>query len=157
MSHDLRIAKPTDVPAIEAVVRAAYAPYVPRIGREPGPMLDDYAALVREGRVHVATRSDEGDHGCEAIEGVLVLIPEASAMLLDNLAVAPAAQGRGLGRWLVAFAERETLRAGLPVLRLYTNAAMSENLALYRRMGFQETNRAEDRGFRRVYMSKALT
>ena len=38
---------------MEAIVQAAYAPYVPRIGRKPGPMLDDYGARIRAKQVHV--------------------------------------------------------------------------------------------------------
>lgn len=149
MAHDLRPATPEDVSAIEAVVRAAYAHYVPRIGREPGPMLDDYAGLVRQGQVNVATRGG-------TVEGVLVLTFERDALLLGNMAVAPAAQGQGLGRRLMTFAEEVAREAGLPVVRLFTNEAMTENLAIYARLGFRETHRAEDKGFRRVYMSKAL-
>jgi ribosomal protein S18 acetylase RimI-like enzyme len=148
MSH-IRIAHPTDRARIEAVVRAAYAPYVPRIGREPGPMGNDYGALIADGRVHVLVDQD-------AIVGLVVLIPDGTEMLLDNVAVDPRAQGRGYGRRLLAFAEQRAREAGCRALRLYTNEAMTENLALYGRVGFAETHRAEDEGFRRVYMTKVL-
>jgi hypothetical protein len=42
------------------------------------------------------------------------------------------------------------------MVRLYTNEAMTENIALYSRIGFMETHRAEERGLRRVYMIKTL-
>lgn len=130
-------------------MRAAYAPWVARIGREPGPMGDDYGALIRAGRVHVV------EHG-GVVQGVLVLIPEDGAMLLDNVAVAPAAQGLGLGRRLLAFAEQAARQAGCRCVRLYTNEAMAENVGLYSRLGYAETHRGEERGFRRVYMVKPL-
>src|SRR5690349_14939010 len=95
----IRIAGPADRSAVEAIVRAAYAPYVPRIGREPGPMRDDYAALIADGRVHVLVDGN-------AIRGLVVLIPDGTEMLLDNVAVDPSAQGRGFGRMLLSFAER---------------------------------------------------
>ena len=145
----LRVATAQDRPAVEAVVKAAYSHYVSRIGREPGPMLDDYGALIRGGRVHVVERGG-------AVKGVLVLIPEPDAMLLDNVAVAPDAQGSGIGRTLLEFAEQAAINAGHNTIRLYTNEAMTENLELYSRIGYAETHRVEEKGLRRIYMAKAL-
>jgi hypothetical protein len=34
--------------------------------------------------------------------------------------------------------------------------AMTENIAFYERLGFVETHRAEEKGFKRVYMTKSL-
>ncbi len=149
MTPDPRIATSEDRPAVEAIVRAAYSPYVSRIGREPGPMLDDYGALIHEGRVHVMERSG-------GVIGILVLIPEKDAMLLDNVAVAPDAQGSGVGRAMLEFAEEAAIGAGYGTLRLYTNEAMTENIELYSRIGYSETHRAEEKGLRRVYMAKEV-
>ena len=77
-------------------------------------------------------------------------------MLLDNVAVSPEAQGRGYGRMLLKFAEDSAAEAGYDSIRLYTNEAMVENIALYARIGFIETHRAEEKGLRRVYMTKPL-
>lgn len=144
----LRLARPEDRAAVERVVMEAYAHYVPRLGRKPGPMLDDYAARIAEGRVHVL----ETEAG---IGAVLVLIPQPGALLLDNIAVAPEAQGRGLGRLLLDFVDQAAREAGFPAIRLYTNALMTENIALYTRLGFRETRRATEKGLHRVYMEKA--
>ena len=130
-------------------MRQAYTPYVSRIGRPPGPMLDDYAALIGDGRVHVLDRDG-------AIQAIVVLIPEEDAMLLDNVAVAPEAQGLGLGRTMLQFAEHAARAAGYGRIRLYTNEAMTENIALYSRLGYGETHRAEEKGLKRVYMVKML-
>lgn len=112
-------------------------------------MGDDYRALIEAGRVHVL--EDGG-----SVAGLAVLVPEADALLLDNLAVAPACHGRGLGRRLLAFAEAAARAAGFARVRLYTNEAMTENIALYGRLGYRETGRGEDKGFRRVFMEKRL-
>jgi ribosomal protein S18 acetylase RimI-like enzyme len=144
----IRPATPHDLEPVEAVVRAAYSGYIARIGREPGPMLDDYASLIGKGLVHVV---DDGE-----VVAVLVLVPEPGAMLLDNVAVHPAAQGKGYGRLLLAFAEEEAQRQGLGAIRLYTHVLMTENIALYTRLGYVETHRGEERGFARVYMAKRL-
>jgi ribosomal protein S18 acetylase RimI-like enzyme len=149
MTSDIRSASLEDLAAIEAIVESAYARYVPIIGRKPGPMLDDYRALIDKGHVYVL--SDGG-----GISAILVLIPEEHAMLLDNVAVSPHAQGRGHGRALIAFAERMARERGLRAIRLYTNEAMTENVALYGRLGFVESHRREEQGFRRVYMAKLL-
>ena len=145
----LRLATAVDIPAIEQIIEAAYTPYIARIGRKPGPMLDDYAALVHAGHVRVTTF--DGD-----IQGILILIPQDDAMLLDNIAVAPAAQGRGWGRRLLLAAEALAREAAYRRIRLYTNEAMTENIALYTRGGYVETRRVEEKGLRRVYMEKDL-
>jgi ribosomal protein S18 acetylase RimI-like enzyme len=146
---DIRLAHIEDLAAVEAIVQSAYARYVPLIGRRPGPMLDDYADLIGKGHLHVLSDGD-------GISGILVLIPEEHGMLLDNVAVSPDAQGRGHGRALIAFAERMARERGLKAIRLYTNEAMTENIALYGRLGFVETRRGAEEGFRRVYMEKFL-
>ena len=112
-------------------------------------MLDDYQRLIRAGRVQVI------EHGGR-VQGVLVLIPQEDAMLLDNVAVLPSAQGSGLGRKLLEFAERAAVDAGYRFMRLYTNEAMTENIGLYTRIGYRETHRVEEKGLRRVYMTKPL-
>lgn len=145
----IRPATEADVPAVAAIVYDAYVKYVARIGRQPGPMLDDYAARVAAGEVSVCV---EGD----AIAGILVLEPAPDHLLLDNIAVAPAWQGRGVGRMLLDFADAEARRAGFAELRLYTHVLMHENIALYRHLGWQEYARGEQSGFQRVFMRKAV-
>jgi len=146
---DIRPARPDDLASVEALVQAAYAPYIPLIGQEPGPMLDDYAALIAKGCVHVLVEGDE-------VAGLLVLLPDNGAMLLDNVAVRPDRHGRGHGRALIAFAEKTARERGFKALRLYTNEAMTGNIALYESLGFVETHRGDEKGFRRVYMTKLL-
>jgi ribosomal protein S18 acetylase RimI-like enzyme len=77
-------------------------------------------------------------------------------MLLENVAVHPDAQGRGLGRDLLALADREAVRQRMTEIRLYTNEVMTENLAYYPRHGYVETGRAEQDGYRRVFFRKAV-
>jgi len=145
----IRAAAAADVPAIKRVVRRAYEIYLPRMDRPPAPMLADYRRAVRAGNVSVIEYQG-------AIAGVLVLVPAADHLLLENIAVDPAHQGKGLGRALVAFAERAARLAGFGELRLYTNAVMVENLGLYAHLGFKETHRVEEEGYRRIYMAKRL-
>ena len=92
MSPRIRPATPADLGAVEQIVRDAYGHYIARIGREPGPMLDDYGALISEGRVCVIERGG-------AVLGLPVLIPQADAMLLDNIAVSPSRRGLRASVW----------------------------------------------------------
>jgi ribosomal protein S18 acetylase RimI-like enzyme len=141
----IRPATAPDVETIAAIARAAYAKYVPRIGREPPPMVADFASYVARGTVVVVEAEGE-------LRGFMIAWPEEGAYLIDNIAVDPVAQGRGLGRKLIEHAVNEARHLGLSVLRLYTNVAMTENLAMYRRIGFVETHRAVVSGLNRVYM-----
>ena len=142
----IRPADAADLAAIERIVAAAYTKYIERIGKKPGPMLDDYAALIRAHALWVT----------EDLSGLIVLLPEPDHLLLDNIAVDPALQGRGVGRALMHFAEAEAQRRAFPELRLYTHETMTENIALYSRTGWDETGRAEQGGYQRVFFRKAL-
>ena len=139
-----------DLAAIRRIVREAYAQYVPRIGREPAPMTADYAALLEAGEVWVAAAADG------SVVGVLVLQPEAESLLLENVAVAPEAQGRGIGRALIAHAEQRARELGLPEVTLYTNEKMTENQGLYPALGYEETGRRREDGYDRVYFRKQV-
>ena len=95
------------------------------------------------------------DHRRQVI-GVLVLIERDDTVLLDNIAVHPDWQGRGLGARLLEVAEAEAATLGYPTLELYTHELMHENLALYVARGYAETGRRTEQGYQRVYMSKTL-
>ncbi len=145
----IRPAQAADAPAVRDVVHDAYRHYIARIGKPPGPMLDDYDRLIAEAKVWVLEESG-------ALAGVLVLENQADALLLDNVAIRPDRQGRGHGRRLVAFAEDTARERGFAIIRLYTHVRMTENIALYTRLGFAETGRMTEKGFERVYMTKAI-
>lgn len=149
MDFQLRFAAPEEAAAVAALVDRAYAGYIERMGRKPGPMLDDYAALIADGLVRVMCR----DGG---ICGVLVLIEKDDHLLLDNVAVDPAAQGLGIGQRLIGAAEDVARTLGYATVRLYTHETMVENVALYEHLGFSITHRTKERGFDRIYMAKAL-
>jgi GNAT superfamily N-acetyltransferase len=147
----IRPARPEDGDAVRQLVLAAYGHYVARIDKPPGPMLDDYERRIADGQAWVLEESGQ-------LAGLLVLEDKGDGtLLLDNVAVAPSAQGKGYGRALVAFAEAEARRRGHAELRLYTHVLMTENLALYARLGFRETGRVSEKGYERVYMAKTTS
>jgi GNAT superfamily N-acetyltransferase len=143
----IRLAGPGDADALRGIAAEAYRHYVPRIGREPAPMTTDYGQAVRVGQAWVAAADGP-------IEGFIILIEKPGYLLLDNVAVRPAAQGRGIGGRLLAVAEDQARSRGLSEIRLYTNEAMTENLRYYARRGYTETHRAEQDGYRRVFFRK---
>lgn len=145
----LRRAADADAPAVRAVVRAAYAKYVPRMDREPMPMTADYAEAVRDNQVWLAGEAPD-------IDAMVELVSKADHLLVANIAVHPDRQGAGLGRQLLDFAEAEANRQGFRELRLYTHVTMTENVAMYEHLGWEETHRGGQDGFERIFMRKIL-
>jgi N-acetylglutamate synthase-like GNAT family acetyltransferase len=114
----IRKASTSDADRVGSVVASAYAHYVPRIGKPPGPMLDDYPQRIADEQTWVL--EDAG-----RIVGILVLEETSSGFLLDNIAVLPDCQGKGIGRRLIEFAEAEARRRGFHEILLYTHALMT--------------------------------
>ncbi len=115
----------------------------------PAPMLDDYARVIDEHEVWVF---DE----VESLAAAIVLVPKSGHLFVDNIAVDPASQGRGIGRRLLELAAARARELGVSELRLYTNALMTENIALYGRLGWEETERRRDGAYDRVFMRMSV-
>jgi N-acetylglutamate synthase-like GNAT family acetyltransferase len=129
MPNHLRRATPDDAAAVRALVRAAYAKWVPVIGREPQPMTADYEHAVRNHIVDLLFVDDE-------LTALIELVVEPDCVLIENVAVRPDQAGRGHGQALLAHAAEVARSKGRKRLRLYTNRLMAENIALYRRLGY---------------------
>jgi ribosomal protein S18 acetylase RimI-like enzyme len=129
MSETIRIATLADADAITTVTRAAYAKWVPLIGREPLPMKADHAAHIRDHRADLLLVDDE-------VAALVEIIQRHDDLLIENVAVAPGFQKKGYGRRMVAHAERLASEAGFDAVRLYTNAKFDENIRLYRSLGY---------------------
>ena len=98
MARSIRPAGPEDAAAIGDLVRASCTRYVERIGKEPAPMLEDYAALIGAGEVWALVEGEE-------VLGVLVTRPAEDHLFMGNVAIAPDHQGEDLRRELIAFTE----------------------------------------------------
>jgi GNAT superfamily N-acetyltransferase len=138
----LRRAVAGDLPAVTALQRAAYAKNRPLLGVEPLPLLADYAQVFADYEVYLAEQDG-------TLEGVLILEPRAEDLLIWSVATAPAAQGRGVGNRLLAFAETRTRELGLSRIRLYTGEPLMANIAWYTRHNYAH-ERLEDMGDRRI-------
>ena len=125
-----RRATAADLPAIKALIDAAYARYLARMDKPPGPMLRDYGPSVEAGTTWVTGTP---------VTAVLTLYPRDDHLLIENIAVHPGAQGHGLGRVLMS-----------------THEVMTENQAIYTRLGYTEIERRAEDGYRRIYMEKRL-
>jgi ribosomal protein S18 acetylase RimI-like enzyme len=145
----LRPATVADVPRLTELVQAAYGRYLERLGGPPRPMTDDYADVLRSYRVTVAERSGE-------IVGLIVLGVSDEGFVVDNVAVDPSHQGSGVGRALLEHAEVAARRAGFDSIYLYTHERMTENLALYSRIGYVEYDRRLHGEASLVYLRKTL-
>ncbi|WP_149541170.1 GNAT family N-acetyltransferase [Siccirubricoccus phaeus] len=146
----LRAATLADVPAIRALTRAAYAKWVPLIGREPAPMTADYEEAVQAHRIDLLDQEGE-------LLALIETVLREDHLWIENVAVAPARQGKGHGSALLAHAEALARTAGRGETRLLTNAAFTANIALYERLGYAVTTREEfpGRGIA-VFMAKRL-
>lgn len=127
---EVRQAMATDAAAIRALTRAAYAKWVPLIGREPKPMTADYEAAVARHRFDLLYIEDK-------LAALIETIRETDHLLVENVAVSPSFQGRGLGRKLMEHAEMLARELGFGTIRLYTNQRFAENIALYLRLGYR--------------------
>jgi len=146
---ELRRADDRDVEGIHAVVAAAYVGYTSLIGRTPIPMLTDYATAVRAHEVWVLDADG-------VIVGVLELEPRPDHLWLENVAVEPAWQGRGLGRRLLDHAEDVARQRGFAEIGLLTNERYADDIALYLRRGYRETHREPHLGTDLVYFRKTV-
>ncbi len=125
----VRRAGANDADSIRELTRAAYAKWVPVIGREPRPMLADYDAAVRDHRIDVL-------FDAEKLVGLIEMHPESDHFLIINVAVAPSFQGHGFGSLLLAHAEGVASSLGYREVRLYTNAKFTDNLRFYGHIGY---------------------
>jgi ribosomal protein S18 acetylase RimI-like enzyme len=146
--EQVRPAGSSDAAAVRDLVDAAYAHYIEPIGVRPVPMDNDHEAQIAAGQVFVVGHP---------ARGAIVVMPRAGYLFVDSVAVHPAAQGSGLGRRLMEFADQHARALGLAEVRLYTHALMWENQRFYPRLGYEVVEQRDDRGYDRIFYRKALT
>ena len=93
-------------------------------------MVADYDVAVRDHIIDLL-------HVDTALVALVEMIPQPDHLLIENIAVAPAFQGRGHGRRLMDHAEHYAVDIGYREIRLYTNQRFTANIALYMRLGYQ--------------------
>jgi len=150
LPHHLRRATAEDAAAVRILVHAAYAKWVPVMGREPQPMMVDYDQAIRDHIVDLLLIDGR-------LAAMIELVLEPDCVLIENVAVRPDLKGRGHGRSLMAHAieiARSTCRKRL---RLFTNSLMIENIALYEHLGYvMDREEITPDGRRLIHMSVAI-
>jgi ribosomal protein S18 acetylase RimI-like enzyme len=147
-----RLANASDLDTIVRLTGEAYAPYTALLGAPPLPVTEDYAPRIAAGEVWLLRPGD-------ALVGLLVLERHPDHAMIYSVAVAPGHQGEGYGSALLRFAEARARGWSVPELRLYTNALMERNIALYLAAGYRETGRRPHplrAGFMVVDMAKPV-
>ncbi|MBB3612926.1 GNAT superfamily N-acetyltransferase [Rhizobium sp. BK602] len=93
------------------------------------------------------------------LAGCVFCRPEPESLYVGKLAVLPAAQGKGIGKRLLALAEETARERGLGTLRLETRIELTGNHATFAAWGFRKTAENRHAGFDRttsIEMRKAL-
>jgi len=109
----------------------------------------DYASAVAAHLVDLL-------HVGGVLAGLIETIPGADHLLIENIAVAPAFQGQGHGRFLMRHAEALAAGMRLDELRLYTNQLFRRNVELYLRLGYRIEREEPFQGGVVVHMTKRL-
>jgi ribosomal protein S18 acetylase RimI-like enzyme len=146
---NMQPATQADVPQIAELTHAAYEKYIPRIGRKPQPMLADYSAMLETHQIWLLRQNAD-------LQGLLVLQENPDHLLIYSIAVSPAHQAKGIGKQLLLWTEQHASQMGCKEIRLYTNEKMTENIALYTKMGYTETHREDMNGWQVVHMAKSV-
>ena len=145
----VRKAVVSDLSDIEQCANAAYSKYIDRIGKKPAPMVADFAACISKNTVSVALSG-------KTLAGYIVFFNKDQHLQIENVAVFPSFAGIGIGRVLLEHAEASARNRSLTAIELYTNAVMFENISMYSYLGFEEIERKEEAGFKRVFFRKLL-
>lgn len=151
----LRTGTAAEGAALHDLVEAAFLDYVRGIGRAwPGPY-DWLPERLAKGEIEVAE-----ENGALLGMAALARDPEGRRLTVDLLAVAPAAQGRGVGRRLLGHAEQIARKMGAEALHLHTVAKYDRLVRLYEGAGFEVTHHGPrpkgDDGHPRAFMRKRL-
>ena len=154
MDFVFRTARPAEFATTERILRAAFTPYVRRLGREIPA--DNYVWLpeaIEAGDIYVAEAAG-------AIVGVATTKRRDGGLYLRQLAVDPTQQKAGLGSFMLVRLEAMARARGDKTLTLETAEMMDHLVRLYRRHGLEIVRRGPpDHGrdaHTRVFMEKKL-
>jgi ribosomal protein S18 acetylase RimI-like enzyme len=145
----IRLAIADDLLDVQFCARASYSKYVERMGREPAPMVADFAHQIDLSQVYTALYKS-------LFAGYVVFYPEADHLHLESVAVVPSYAGQGIGKMLIEYVEQTARDNGLNAVELYTNEVMTENLTLYPKLGYVETERKQQEGYSRIFFRKPV-
>ena len=154
MKLTIRDAVVADATEVARIAGEAYTQYVARMGKPPAPMIANFAQHIQADTVLLAETKTTGK-AASTVVGFAIIIEKANGYWLENIAVGDGWRGRGVGKQLLAAAEKY-LKGKTDSYQLYTNVAMAENIVWYKGLGFVETGRRTEAGYKRVYFRKGL-
>lgn len=100
--------------------------------------------------------------GCVALDGsrmvgALRARLDGELLLVGRIAIAPDAQGGGIGSQLLDAVERRGAAAGAREAELFTGSLSEANIRLYERQGYHETERIDEGdGTAQVFLRKRI-
>ena len=132
MSHHITLhrASPDQEALVRDITLAAYAKWLPRLGRAPLPMTADYGKALRDHLIDLMYVDDE-------VVGLIEMVAKPDHLLIENVCVDPNQQGKRYGRRLMTHAENVARRHHVPAIKLYTNKLFHENISFYQILGYQ--------------------
>lgn len=145
----IRTAVAADASAVRSLTRAAYAKWVPVLGREPLPMLADYDLAVMNHQIDLLFSGG-------VLVGLIEMVFERSHLMIENLAIDTDHQQKGYGKYLLQHAHGVAYGKNVNVIRLLTNKLMSENVQLYLRNGYQIDREEPFMGGITIHMSQKI-
>jgi GNAT superfamily N-acetyltransferase len=111
----------------------------------------DRRQLTRPRGAFIVAFAGEDPAGCVALKGTC---PDYSE--IKRMWIAPESRGTGLARVLIEAAEAMARELGVTLLRLDTNSALPDAIAIYRHWGWSEIPRFNDDPYAEVFFEKRI-
>ncbi|RLK46753.1 GNAT family N-acetyltransferase [Microbacterium telephonicum] len=100
--------------------------------------------------------------GCVAVQGERIVgaaraVASGELLLVGRIAIAPDQQGGGIGSRLLEAVEERGRAHGCREAELFTGSLSEQNIALYEKLGYRESERVpQDGGSEQVFLRKRL-
>ncbi|MEI5672663.1 MULTISPECIES: bifunctional helix-turn-helix transcriptional regulator/GNAT family N-acetyltransferase [unclassified Nocardioides] len=120
-------------------------------GFDPGPVDDVSSMTAARGGTFVVALSDGVPVAAGGVQRIGEGVGEIKRMWVDD-----AWRGAGLGSRMLRHLEAEVVRLGYDVVRLDTNRALGEAVAMYARAGYREIGRYNDNPYAEAFFEKEV-
>ena len=135
MDVQIRMALPDESDSIAAIIREAFAEFESFYTSEAFAATTPSAEKIRErfdekGAIWAALKN-------ERIVGTVSVVPRDERLYIRSMAVAPSAQGFGIGRRLLETIEKFAVENGFESLSLATTPFLTGAIRLYEQSGFE--------------------
>jgi ribosomal protein S18 acetylase RimI-like enzyme len=134
---------PADAVEVASLIRTAFSVQGAVTDPPPSAFRETADSLA----LHIAGEGGAGVEIAGALAGAVLWAGKDGGLYLARLAVAPGQRGQGIARTLIAAAEEETLRRGLPFLHLGTRLVLTASRRLFASCGFEEVAEHAHPGF----------